>query len=138
MPRILPLSVIFAALMLLGGCSSLHFPGVYRIDIPQGNVVTRDMLAKLKPGMSPDQVRFVLGPPTLTDPFTPNTWFYLLDYKKGSGKAVKQKIVVYFDKGQYTHYQGEALKNVQQRTSGKKDQELQEKAASDRDAAQNG
>lgn len=135
MPRILPLSVIIAALTLLSGCSSLHFPGVYRIDIPQGNVVSRDMLDSLKPGMSPDQVRFVLGPPTLTDPFTPNTWYYLLHYKKGDGKVIKQKIVVYFDGGHYNHYTGQALPDVRQRTAGGKDRELEQKAVDQRQAA---
>ena len=71
MPRFIALSLLLT--VLLAGCSSLRFPGVYRIDIPQGNVVTGEMLADLEPGMTPEQVRFVLGPSTLTDPFTPDT-----------------------------------------------------------------
>jgi DNA polymerase I-like protein with 3'-5' exonuclease and polymerase domains len=35
----------------------LRFPGVYRIDIEQGNIVTADMLEKLKPGMTEAQVQ---------------------------------------------------------------------------------
>lgn len=135
MPRILSLSLLIAALTVLGGCSSLHFPGVYRIDIPQGNVVTPSMLQRLEPGMTPDQVRFVLGPPTLTDPFTPNTWFYLLDYRKGDGDTVRQKIVVHFDAGRYTHYEGKALKDVREQTAGSKDRALESKASDERQAA---
>src|SRR5690606_22829512 len=97
MPRIIALFAILTT--LLAGCSSLRFPGVYRIDIPQGNVVTEDMLSGLRPGMTPEQVRFVLGPPTLTDPFTPNTWYYLLQYQPGNGEMVEQQIVVHFDQG---------------------------------------
>ena len=50
MPRI-TVTLLVTALLALSGCSSLRFPGVYRIDIPQGNFVTEDMLAELKPGM---------------------------------------------------------------------------------------
>tara|TARA_R110001606_G_scaffold1937_3_gene7632 strand:+ start:20882 stop:21307 length:426 start_codon:yes stop_codon:yes gene_type:complete len=126
MPRILVFFVLSTA--LLSGCSSLRFPGVYRIDIPQGNMVTQDMLADLKPGMTPDQVRYVLGPATLTDPFTPNTWYYLLNYQPGNGDVVEQQIVVYFENGQFTRYEGEALKDLRQRTSARRDRELERKA----------
>lgn len=121
--------------VLLGGCSSLRFPGVYRIDIPQGNMVTQDMLMELKPGMTPDQVRFVLGPPTLTDPFTPNTWYYLLRYQPGNGELVEQQIVVYFENGSYSHYQGEALQHLRERTSGRKDRELEQQALDRKESA---
>lgn len=132
MPRIIALFVVFAA--LLSGCSSLHFPGVYRIDIPQGNMVTQDMLADLKPGMTPEQVRFVLGPPTLTDPFTPNTWYYLLRYQPGNGELVQQQIVVLFENGNYSRYQGEAVERLRERTSGRKDRELEQRAINRKDS----
>src|SRR5690606_5183146 len=38
----------------------------YRPDIQQGNFVSREMVSQLKPGMTPDQVRFVLGTPLLS------------------------------------------------------------------------
>src|SRR3569832_2168599 len=37
----------------------------YRADIQHGNFVTREIVAQLIPGMTPDQVRFVLGTPLL-------------------------------------------------------------------------
>ncbi|MFP1683633.1 outer membrane protein assembly factor BamE [Alloalcanivorax sp. C16-1] len=126
MPRTILVSLLFAA--LLAGCSSLRFPGVYRIDIPQGNVVSQDMLAELEPGMTPEQVRFVLGPPTLTDPFTPDTWLYLLHYQPGKADTVKQQVVVYFEGGRYSRYEGQALADVRERTSGRRDRELELRA----------
>ncbi|MDX1804726.1 MAG: outer membrane protein assembly factor BamE [Alcanivorax sp.] len=134
MPRIL-LPVVLLALLSTAGCSTLHFPGVYRIDIPQGNFVTEDMLNDLKPGMTPKQVRYVLGAPTLVDPFTPNMWFYLMTYRPGSGDKVDQNILVYFDNGQYSHYDGQVISDFRAKTSGRKDQELQEKARKRKDDA---
>jgi outer membrane protein assembly factor BamE len=120
-------------LILLAGCSNLRFPGVYRIDIPQGNFVTEDMLAELRPGMNRDQVRFVLGPPTLSDPFTADTWFYLMTYRPGSGDTVEQEIIVHFNDNGYSHYEGDVVDDLKAKTSGRKDRELQEKARQRKD-----
>ncbi len=119
---------LLATLMLLAGCSSLRFPGVYRIDIPQGNFVTEDMLAQLQPGMTPEQVRFALGAPTLVDPFTPDIWFYPMTYRPGKGDKVSQKIAVYFEGGVYSRHEGNVIDDFKAKTSGRNDRELQQKA----------
>lgn len=128
-----PLIPILVLLALLSGCSTLRFPGVYRIDIPQGNFVTTDMLAQLQPGMTPDQVRYVLGVPTLVDPFTPDTWFYLMTYQPGKGEPVDQQIVVHFTDGTYSHYDGEVIPDLQSKTQAEKDLELERKAERQRE-----
>lgn len=122
-------SIITAFLftILVSGCSTVHFPGVYRIDIPQGNFVTDDMVAQLKVGMTPEQVEYVLGPPMLVDPFTKGTWFYLMTYRPGQGKEIDQQVVVYFTNGRYDHYEGKVVPNLQDKTKGQKDRELMEK-----------
>lgn len=125
MQRILLTLTIMA---LLAGCSTLRFPGVYRIDIPQGNFVTEDMLTELRPGMTPEQVRYVLGPPTLQDPFTEGSWRYLMRYLPGEGEPVEQEIIVYFENDRYSHYEGEVVADLKSKTSGRKDRELQSKA----------
>ncbi len=119
------MAILFFA---LSGCSNLRFPGVYRIDIPQGNFVTSDVLTELQPGMTPEQVRYVLGMPSLVDPFTPDTWFYLMTYQPGKGEPVDQQIIVYFNNGLYSHYEGEVVKDLQRQTQADKDKALQDKA----------
>ena len=56
-----------------------RIPGVtpYRIEIQQGNYVSQDMVAQLKPGMTKEQVRFVLGTPLVTDIFHADRWDYV-------------------------------------------------------------
>lgn len=126
MPRNLATALLIS-LLALSGCSSLRFPGVYRIDIPQGNFVTEDMLDQLEPGMTPDQVRYALGAPTLVDPFTTNTWFYLMTYRPGQGEKVNQDIVVHFENSRYSYYEGEIIEDFRSKTSGQKDRELENK-----------
>ena len=137
MPRIaaiLTATLLTTTALTLTGCEGLRFPGVYRIDIPQGNFVTEDMLNELKPGMTRDQVCFVIGAPTLVDPFTPNVWFYPMTYRPGKGEPSSQRITVYFDGDTYTHYSGEVLDDLKAKTSADKDRQLHEKAQEHQDS----
>jgi len=67
------ISVLLIAALAVAGCGqSPKLPAVlspYRIDIQQGNVVTQEMVDKLKPGLTRSQVRFVLGSPLVVDMF---------------------------------------------------------------------
>jgi outer membrane protein assembly factor BamE len=86
-------------------------PGLspYKIDIQQGNVVTQDMVAKLKPGMTRSQVRFALGTPLVVDPFHPERWDYVYVLQK-KGKTVEQRrIIVVFKDDLLTHIEGDVV-----------------------------
>ena len=72
------------SITLLSGCglSNLKFPDVkiprvYKIPVQQGNVITQEMVNRLKPGMTRNQVSFVMGDTVLQDPFERNRWVYL-------------------------------------------------------------
>jgi outer membrane protein assembly factor BamE len=73
---------------LLVGCSTL---GVYKVDIPQGTPLTQAQASKAQVGMSHQQVRFLLGSPTVTDPLNPLRWDYIYNYIPGT-YAKKAKI----------------------------------------------
>jgi len=83
--------------LLLSGCQEIKIPGVYRIDIQQGNVITQAQLAKLEPGMERRKVRFILGTPLVADAFNQNRWDYYYSYEPGNGERVQRIISVYFD-----------------------------------------
>lgn|GEM_PF-103272 len=90
-----PLAVLLG--LLLSGCQEIKIPGVYRIDIQQGNVITQAQLAKLEPGMERRKVRFILGTPLVADAFNQNRWDYYYSYEPGNGERVQRIISVYFD-----------------------------------------
>ncbi|TCS36813.1 outer membrane protein assembly factor BamE [Paucimonas lemoignei] len=69
----------------------------YRIDIQQGNFISQEQLDQLKLGMTPDQVRFVLGTPLLTDIFHANRWDYVFRLQKGNGEVISSRIAVHFE-----------------------------------------
>jgi outer membrane protein assembly factor BamE len=75
-----------------GACSWVPRPFTeYKIDIQQGNVLTQDMVAQLRPGLSKDQVRFILGTPVLMDMFHAKRWDYVYRLQKGSTGEVEMR-----------------------------------------------
>lgn len=77
------IALLVLAITCISACSAIGFPGVYRIDVEQGNIVTRDMADQLEPGMSRRQVRFILGTPLIEDSFNRDRWDY--PYRKSNG-----------------------------------------------------
>ena len=87
-------SLTLVGLFALAGCS---FPGVYKIDIQQGNVVTQDMIDQLRPGMTRRQVRFIMGNPLITDTFHADRWDYLYSIQPGGGQRLQERVSLVFD-----------------------------------------
>ncbi len=98
---------------LAAGCTPAPYSvlGItpYRMEIQQGNYVSRDMVRQLKPGMSKEQVRFVLGTPLVADLYHSDRWDYIY-YREDAGKPVEHaKIAVYFSHDKLVKVEGEAL-----------------------------
>jgi len=104
--------LVLLPLVLAAGCSSLQSADnkllglitPYRIDIVQGNVVTQELAAQVKPGMTRAQVRDILGSPMLTDIFHADRWDYVFTIKR-QGTEPQQRTVV-------AHFEGDALKKL--------------------------
>lgn len=98
----------------------LGFLTPYRIDIQQGNFVSREMVAQLKEsmqrkeGVTPDQVRFVLGTPLLTDIFHANRWDYVFRLKKSSGEVIASRVTVFFKDNRLVNIEGDTLPTEQE------------------------
>lgn len=94
--RLIPLVVL-----LLAGCSTnsvlSYMPEPYKVTIQQGNVITQEMVEKLKPGMTKSQVRFVLGSPPITDIFHANRWDYVYSIKQGGKVTDERKLTMFFE-----------------------------------------
>lgn len=82
------------ALSMVSGCSYL---GVYKRDLPQGNLVTQDMVSQLQPGMSREQVQYVMGSPLLPAPFDANQWDYVYRLDEAYGDVKQRRVTLTFD-----------------------------------------
>lgn len=94
MTQKLTLATLICAITLIAGCSL--FPEAYRIDIPQGNLVTEEKVSQVTVGMNRRQVQHILGSPLLVDTFNQNRWdyFYSVDTKKGT--TIEHHITITF------------------------------------------
>ena len=98
------LTLVALAFAVLSGCSSFdgassRVAGIvspYRIDVVQGNVVTREQLAILKPGMQRAQVRDILGTALLTSVFHADRWDYVFTLKQQGAQPQLRKVTVFF------------------------------------------
>ncbi len=95
---------IGASLVALAGCSS--FDGAsnrlanlvtpYKVDVVQGNFVSREQVQALQPGMSRQQVREILGTPLVTSVFHADRWEYVFTLKRPGEEIQTRKLTVYF------------------------------------------
>lgn len=69
----------------------------YRINIQQGNFISQEMLARVQTGMTPEQVRFALGTPLLSDIFHAGRWDYVFRLQKPNGQVTNNRVIIYFE-----------------------------------------
>lgn len=81
----------------------------YRTDLPQGNYLTREQVDQVHPGMSQDQVRFILGTPLLGHVFHTDRWDYVFMFKHPSGRTELRHVTVHFDKDQVASIDADPL-----------------------------
>ncbi|WP_327196057.1 outer membrane protein assembly factor BamE [Noviherbaspirillum sp. Root189] len=87
----------------------------YRVDVQQGNFVSREMVAQIKEGMqrpegvTRDQVKFVLGTPLLTDIFHEDRWDYVFHLKKRTGEVISSRVTAFFKDNRLVNIDGDTL-----------------------------
>jgi len=113
MQKLTRIVTLSAALLLVSGCS---YFGVYKRDIPQGNLVTADMVEQLRPGMTRDDVVYVMGRPLLEAPFDANQWDYVFRLDEAYAGVERRRVTLTFD--------GNRLVDVQQEGNLERDIDL--------------
>ena len=85
----------------------------YKLEIQQGNVITGQQLGKLQQGMSPREVRYLLGTPLIIDPFHKNRWDYFYSKHQGSTQLEKQKrVTIIFDNERLIRLEGDTVPGI--------------------------
>lgn len=93
---LLILRVLLCAVMIasIAGCGL-----VYRPDIVQGNYIDKKQVARLKVGMTREQVQYIMGSPMIEDPFAPNTIIYISRVDSHDAGVVQWPIRLHFEHG---------------------------------------
>ena len=87
--------ILFALVgVTLGACIS-----PYRIEIQQGNYISRDAMSQVKPGMTKDQVRAIIGTPLINDIFHVDRWDYIFSRSAANRTDIETRKATLLFKG---------------------------------------
>jgi outer membrane protein assembly factor BamE len=96
--RAVRLALAAGVLLALAGCSLDQWtPRTYEPPLQQGNVIDPEAVARLKPGMTRSQVRFVLGTPMVVDVFRNDRWDYVYLHRRQGEPTRQRRLAVFFD-----------------------------------------
>jgi len=104
---------LLVALTLIGLSGCTAFPGVYKMDVAQGNEVTQEMVDQLRPGMTQSQVRYVMGTPLLTDTFNQSRWDYIYQMVEEDERTDKRRVTLFFENNRLVRLEGDLRPIVQ-------------------------
>ena len=111
------LAAAIAASLGLGACSSvntsarnaLYAVTPYKVEVVQGNFVSKEQVEALKPGMTRHQVREILGTSLLTDVFHSNRWDYVFTIRRQGVEAQQRRLTLYFNGDVLDRFEGDPM-----------------------------
>ena len=65
--------IAIITIFFLNSCAS----NFYQVPIAQGNIISLEMLSKLEKGLTKVQVQYIMGTPSVLDPFNSSKWDYI-------------------------------------------------------------
>lgn len=88
-------TAVIGTAIVLTGCNFNSY--VYRPDVHQGNLVTKEMISQLEVGMARQQVMFIMGEPLIQSALHRNRWDYAYYLNPRYGNEEMRKVTLYFD-----------------------------------------
>jgi outer membrane protein assembly factor BamE len=84
-----------------------NIPGIYTLDIHQGNMVDQSMVDQLRPGMTKRQVVYIMGSPMLSDTFHERRWDYVYTEQLRGEERLQKRLSLYFNGDNLAGLQGD-------------------------------
>ena len=114
--RVLRYGLAAAACAAMAGCglggATQRLAGAitpYRVEVVQGNFVSKEQVEQLKAGMTRDQVKATLGTPLMASLFHADRWDYVFTLKRQGVEPQSYKYTVYFKNDQLERFEGDAM-----------------------------
>ena len=109
--------VAAAAVILLAGCGSMDGAGrrittaltPYKVEVVQGNFISREQVEALQKGMAREQVRQVLGTPLVTSLFHGDRWDYVFTLRRQGLPAQQRRLTVHFSGDTFDRVEGDTM-----------------------------
>lgn len=102
-------AAISALALLLSACSmpSFRMPRVHKVPVQQGNVITQEMVDRLKPGMTRSQVAFIMGEPVKRGTFNNARWDYFYSFEVPGYFNQDTRVTLYFENDLLAYFTGD-------------------------------
>lgn len=98
---------LLPCLIAVFACSACGL--LYKVDVPQGNLLDQEAIADVKPGMSKRQVSLLLGTPAVTSPFHHDRWDYVYSLRRRGRDAEVRNLTLVFDGESLVKMEGDLL-----------------------------
>ena len=102
-----PIAALAVVLALAANLTACALPRVYKVTVQQGNVITQQMVDSLRPGMTPEQVAYVMGEPVIKNPFDQDRWDYVYTLRVPGVVNDHTKMSLFFTDGLLSHFVGD-------------------------------
>jgi len=92
-------SLALVTSITLSGCSTImnNLPGVYTLEIQQGNIITQEQIDQLRPQMTKRQVLYIMGSSMLIDTFHQQRWDYIQSEQPSGEDRTQERLSLIFD-----------------------------------------
>ena len=91
------------AAVLCAGC------GVHRVVIQQGNIITQAMIDQLEPGITREQVAYIMGEPVLRNTFDDDRWDYVYTIEVPNAFSSRQLVSLFFENDLLVYITGDMV-----------------------------
>jgi outer membrane protein assembly factor BamE len=81
----------------------------YKVEVVQGNFVSREQVEQLKPGMPRQQVRELLGTPLVSSLFHGDRWDYIFTIKRDGVMEAPRRLTLFFKGDALERFQGDTM-----------------------------
>ena len=107
----LSLAALLAACSSIGDTTRNAMSAVtpYKVEVVQGNFVSREQVQALQPGMSRQHVREILGTPLVTSVFHADRWEYVFTIQRKGVQAQNRKLTVFFEGERFVRAEGDEM-----------------------------
>ena len=90
-----------------GGIAATITP--YKMDVVQGNFVSKEQVQALQTGMTRQQVKDVLGTPLMTSLFHADRWDYVFTLKRQGLEPQSRRLAVFFQGDALERWEGDEM-----------------------------
>ena len=113
-PRLLPALIAAAA---LAGCGTVDRASFviadsvtpYRVEVVQGNFVSKEQVDALRAGLTRQQVREALGTPLVMDVFHADRWDYVFTIRRQGVEPQQRRLTLWFNGDALDRFEGDTM-----------------------------